>query len=88
MPLPQFRWLEEPAALRSYKSDEDWQTNFCGRCGCPAPFEREEANMAYVPAGTLDADPGVPVGVHVYVGSKASWDLIAGDAPQYEESWT
>lgn len=29
-------------------------------------------------------DPGVPVAQHIYVGQKASWEVIGGDAPQYE----
>jgi len=44
-------------------------------------------STAAVPAGGLDGDPGVPIGVHIFVGSKAAWDIIEGGAPQYEESW-
>jgi len=30
-------------------------------------------------------DPGVGIAGHIYVGSKAAWDEIAGDAPRFEE---
>jgi hypothetical protein len=38
-----------------------------------------------VPAGVLDDDPGVKVAGHIFVGSKAPWDEIAGSAPQFDE---
>jgi hypothetical protein len=37
-----------------------------------------------VPAGALDDDPGVGITGHIWVGSKAPWDEIAGDAPRFE----
>ena len=31
--------------------------------------------------GCVDGDPGVVIARHLYVGSKAPWDEIAGNAP-------
>ena len=40
-----------------------------------------------VPVGCLDENPELMVGDHIWVGSKASWDVIGADgAPRYEES--
>jgi hypothetical protein len=36
-----------------------------------------------VTLGTVDGDPGVEIGMHIYVASKAPWDHIGGDAPQF-----
>jgi hypothetical protein len=33
--------------------------------------------------GTVDGDPGVEIAMHIYVASKAPWDHIGGDAPQF-----
>jgi hypothetical protein len=33
----------------------------------------------------LDDDTGVEVAHHIFVGDKASWDVIGDDAPQYDE---
>jgi hypothetical protein len=41
----------------------------------------------WVPAGLLDCDPGVRVAGHIFVGSKAPWDEIAGNAPQHIEGF-
>ena len=32
-------------------------------------------------------DPGIAPQFHTYVGSKAPWDRIHDDLPQYEEAW-
>jgi hypothetical protein len=37
-----------------------------------------------VPAGLLDDNMRLEVGVHLFVGSKASWDTISSGVPQYE----
>jgi len=38
-----------------------------------------------VTLGTVDGDPGVQIDMHIFVGSKAPWDHIGGDAPQFLE---
>ena len=35
--------------------------------------------------GTLDGDPGVRAGSHMFVASKAPWDEISDGLPQYPE---
>jgi hypothetical protein len=37
-----------------------------------------------VPAGLLDDAETIEVGVHLFTGSKASWETIPSDAPQFE----
>jgi len=41
----------------------------------------------WVPLGLLATDPGVRVAGHIYVGSKAPWDEIAGDCPQHKDGF-
>ena len=39
-----------------------------------------------VPPGIPDDNPKLTVGEHIFVGSKAHWDVLGDDgAPQYEE---
>lgn len=38
----------------------------------------------WVPAGLLEGDVQLTVGAHLFVGSKASWDVIASPGKQYE----
>jgi hypothetical protein len=39
--------------------------------------------LAIVPMGALDDDPGVRPQAHIFVGSKAPWDVITDDLPQH-----
>jgi hypothetical protein len=36
--------------------------------------------------GAFDDDPGIRPQFHTYVGSRAPWDTIADDLPQYPEA--
>jgi hypothetical protein len=38
-----------------------------------------------VTLGCIDGDPGIQIDRHIFVGSKAPWDHIGGDAAQYSE---
>jgi len=53
-------------------------------CGSPAPDADAARTRYQVPAGLLDGDPPLRVAEHIYVGSKAQWETIAGGAPQHD----
>ena len=44
-----------------------------------------KGKLFWVPAGLLDDEPGVSVVQHIFVGSKANWDVISDDAAQFDE---
>lgn len=85
VPATDFRWTAGEDLQRTYRKPSGWQTTFCATCGSPLPQTLRGAAAYWVPAGLLDDDPGVGVGGHIWVGSKASWDEIADGAPQFEE---
>jgi hypothetical protein len=58
---------------------------FCRVCGSKAPRVDESRDLAIVPLGALDDDPGVRPGEHIFVASKAPWFEIADSLPQYAE---
>lgn len=58
---------------------------FCGTCGSPLPADIPARNMTVVPMGSLDTDPGIRPQCHIFVASKAPWDVIADGLPQYDE---
>jgi hypothetical protein len=77
-------WVSGRELVRTYVHSERCTPSFCERCGCPVPLI---GNLGYcfVPAGALDDDPGVGTWKHLFVDSKAPWDAIGDDAPQYAE---
>jgi hypothetical protein len=85
VPEADFEWVSGSELRRVFTKPSGWQTTFCTTCGSPLPEKLRGAAAYWVPAGLLDDDPGLRIGGHIYVGSKAAWEEIGGDAPRFEE---
>ncbi|MGH7288386.1 MAG: GFA family protein [Myxococcota bacterium] len=85
VPAADLEWLSGEDLRQVYAKPSGWRTTFCRTCGSPVPQKLPGAEAYWVPAGLLDDDPGLRIGGHIFVGSKAAWDEIAGSAPQFAE---
>jgi hypothetical protein len=74
--------LLETFQLRGARS---FAQTFCRTCGSPMPRIARDRNIAVVPMGSLDGDPGMAPDCHIFVASKAPWYAIPGDLPQHAE---
>jgi hypothetical protein len=80
----QLRWLSGEDLVRTFARPSGYGTSFCSVCGSPAP-DPDSARAHYgIPAGLLDGDPALRFIEHIFVGSKAQWDVISGNAPQHD----
>jgi hypothetical protein len=87
VPADSFRWTrgEESIAAFRMAPPRAYGADFCVRCGSLLPMVSPEAGLALVPAGALPL-PAKPLpAVHIFVGSKADWDVIADGWPQFDE---
>jgi len=84
IPASQFRWIKGEDAIQRFELASGYGNEFCRHCGSPVPGAAKQEASYWVPAGLLDGRPNIKVARHIYVGSKAPWDEIGGDAPQYE----
>lgn len=82
-----FNWKTGEESLRHFDADANWGLAFCDRCGSALVGILDD-EVHGVMLGTVDGDPGVGIAMHIYVGSKAPWDHIGGDAPQFMEGPT
>jgi hypothetical protein len=82
-----FTWLRGESNLTSYDSAPGWGLSFCTTCGTTL-CGRYEGRVHGVTLGSVNGDPGVEIEMHIFVGSKAPWDHIGGDAPQFVEGPT
>lgn len=78
----QFKWLSGEDRLTKFALESGWGTWRCSVCGSPTPMLHPGGGAYWVPAGLLDSDPGVGIGGHIFVDSKAPWDEIAGEGTQ------
>ncbi len=79
-----FAWVAGAAHLVRYQSAPQWGWCFCGRCGSTL-CGTHEGEVHGVTLGCVDGDPGVEIAMHLFVGSRAPWDHIGGEAPQFED---
>ncbi|MBL8414702.1 MAG: GFA family protein [Propionivibrio sp.] len=81
-----FRIVKGEEHLRSYRNDSGLHRVFCGACGSAIIGKRENLpEIVRVRIGTLDTPNHDKVSSHIFVDSKAEWENIPDDAPQYSE---
>jgi hypothetical protein len=78
----EFEWLAGQSLLRTYASQEGAGLRFCGQCGSTLCGE-VGGQVHGITLGCLNDDPPVAIQRHIFTDSKACWDEIGGDAPQY-----
>ena len=79
-----FKWTEGEDKVQQYESEKGWGLGFCKVCGSTL-CGLYQGSVIGVTLGTVDGDPGVEIGKHIFVGSKAPWDHIGGSAQKFEE---
>jgi hypothetical protein len=88
LPLTGLRFVRGEELLAKYRLPEakhfaHW---FCKVCGSSMPRFDEGRGIAIIPMGAFDDDPLARPNRHIHVGSKAPWDTITDDLPQFEGS--
>ncbi len=78
-----FSWTTGEEKLVTYEATPGWGLQFCGTCGSTL-CGIHDGDIHGVTLGCIDGDPGLEIAMHIFVGSRAPWDHIGGDAPQFE----
>ena len=78
-----FSWTAGEKELAAYEAAPGWGLLFCSSCGSTL-CGTHNGQIHGVTLGCVDGDPGVQIEAHIFVGSRAPWDHIGGNAPQYE----
>ena len=79
-----FRWLAGEDHVETYKSSEHGLRPFCRTCGSVAPSVLPLfMDFVFVPAGSLEGDPGQRPVLHMFAASRASWFPITDSLPQH-----
>ena len=80
----QFRWVRGEQQLVAYDSQASFGLRFCGRCGSTLCGTYNDS-VHGVTLGCVEGDPEVEIGMHIFLGSKASWEKLPDDIVGYQE---
>lgn len=84
----QFRLLSGDELVRTYKPEGGASKAFCTICGSSLfGGTWPEGPEVSIRLGSLDGDPGIRPQFRSFVDSKAPWDTITDDLPQYPRAW-
>jgi hypothetical protein len=83
----QFSWLvgEEWVGRYEPPDTKHFATSFCKKCGSSLPWLGKSRKAVVVPAGSLDADPGIRPFQNIFWGSRAQWYTEASELVKYDE---
>ncbi len=81
----EFEWVSGEGLLTSYTNKQGFGLQFCSRCGSTlcGVFNGTVHGIAL---GCVNGDPGVEIEQHIFVASKAPWEVIPEGVTQYPES--
>ena len=79
-----FKWILGEDLTKTYESPAGAGWCFCTECGATLAGT-QDGRVIFVTLGTIAGDPGVRPESHIFVGSKALWNEILDDLPQFEE---
>ena len=79
----EFHWVSGETFLTSYVNQAGFGLQFCKRCGSTL-CGIYQGEIHGITLGCLNEDPEIEIGRHIFVGSKASWELIPAGVTQYE----
>lgn len=80
----EFKWLSGEDQLTSYVGKQGFGLQFCRQCGSTLTGVFNGA-VHGVTLGCVNGDPEIEIGKHIYVGSKASWEIMPEGGLQYDE---
>ena len=80
-----FNFIAGEDELTGYESTPGQTKYFCKHCGSPIISKNESIpDKVRVRLGAIESDISERPIAHIFVTSKANWEQIAGDLPQYD----
>ncbi|MBX2885351.1 MAG: GFA family protein [Granulosicoccus sp.] len=80
----EFRWIVGEHSLTSFVGEQGFGLQFCSKCGSTL-CGIYEGTVHGVTLGCVNGDPDIDIGRHIFVGSKAAWEVLPEGVTIYEE---
>lgn len=81
----QFKWISGSDRIREFITESGFKSHFCKTCGSPVPNLTSNDSAYWIPAGLLEEASELELVAHLYVASKACWEVIAEVGEQFDE---
>ena len=80
------KWLAGAEYVKrfDYPGDRLFTKVFCSECGSGLPFLNKTGKKLFIPAGSLDSEPGILPGHNIFWGDRSSWYEAGVSAPRSE----
>ncbi len=80
-----FRFVRGETEMTRYESAPGEYKCFCKHCGSPVmKVADNRPGIVRIRLGLIESDISERPGAHIFVGSKANWETICDDLPQYD----
>lgn len=79
----EFEWLSGQEKLSHYVGADGFGMSFCRVCGSTL-CGTYQGNVHGVTLGCVNGDPKVEIGMHIFVGSKAAWEVLPDGITTFE----
>ena len=80
----EFTWVSGEDLLTSYVGKQGFGLQFCSRCGSTL-CGIFNGIIHGITLGCINGDPEVEIGQHIFVASKASWEVIPDGVTTFKE---
>ncbi len=80
----EFKWLTGEDLLTSYVGRQGFGLQFCSKCGSTL-CGLFGGTVQGVTLGCINGNPDVEIGQHIFVGSKATWEVIPDGVTVFDE---
>ncbi len=80
----EFKWLSGEELLTSYVGVHGYGLQFCKACGSTLCTVYKD-EILQVSLRCVNGEPDIEIGQHIFVGSKASWEVMPEGVTQFDE---
>lgn len=87
VPEARFRWLAGESLVKHFDlpGAKRFAVSFCPTCGTRVPHRIKATENMLIPAGVLDADPGMRPENSIFWKSKPAWYVPVQEMPRFDE---
>ena len=82
--VEKFAWIQGEDQLTSYVGESGYGVQFCKHCGSTLSIVYKGV-IHSLTLGCMDGDPKVEINRHIFVGSKASWEVMPEGVTTFDE---